>query len=197
MAVSQGKTTFQQQWGRRENKDNWQRINVTVVRNEPEPSEESENSEYSENSENSDSLKAGGLPEDPSLGMGRDSIASEEKATGTDSLANDPHEREYYLAQIPFTEEQKAACHAIIQDALFHAGVIFKDKLENLPLSERHLRRLTDNYDDYEHLDEAWYHLFLDHPAHRPLLRGERPLRRTYRRLALYRHLRRFQERPL
>ena len=32
MAVSQGKTTFQQQWGRRENKDNWQRINVTVVR---------------------------------------------------------------------------------------------------------------------------------------------------------------------
>ena len=161
MAVSQGKTTFQQQWGRRENKDNWQRINVTVVRNEPEPSEESENSEYSENSENSDSLKAGGLPEDPSLGMGRDSIATEEKATGTDSLANDPHEREYYLAQIPFTEEQKAACHAIIQDALFHAGVIFKDKLENLPLSERHLRRLTDNYDDYEHLDEAWYHLFL------------------------------------
>ena len=108
-----------------------------------------------------DSLQTGGLPVDPSLDMGRDSIASEEKPTGTDSLANDPHEREYYLAQIPFTEDQKAACHAIIQDALFHAGVIFKDKLENLPLSERHLRRLTDNYDDYEHLDEAWYHLFL------------------------------------
>ena len=31
MAVSQGKTTFQQQWGRRENKDNWQRSNQTVV----------------------------------------------------------------------------------------------------------------------------------------------------------------------
>jgi tetratricopeptide (TPR) repeat protein len=161
MAVSQGKTTFQQQWGRRENKDNWQRINVTVVRNEPEESEDSEDSENAENAEASDSLQAGGLPEDPSLSMGRDSISSEEKPTGTDSLANDPHEREYYLAQIPFTEEQKAGCHAIIQDALFHAGVIFKDKLENLPLSERHLRRLTDNYDDYEYLDEAWYHLFL------------------------------------
>ena len=32
IAVNQGKTTFQQQWGRRETKDNWQRTNVTVVR---------------------------------------------------------------------------------------------------------------------------------------------------------------------
>ena len=31
VAVSQGKATFQRQWGRRENKDNWQRINQTVV----------------------------------------------------------------------------------------------------------------------------------------------------------------------
>ena len=169
MAVSQGKTTFQQQWGRRENKDNWQRINVTVVRNEPEESEESEDSENSENSEiseASDSLKAGGLPENPEdVAAPNDSIHPTDSLSNqlspTDSLANDPHEREYYLAQIPFTEDQKAACHAIIQDALFHAGVIFKDRLENLSLSERHLRRLTDNYEEYEHLDEAWYHLYL------------------------------------
>ena len=166
MAVSQGKTTFQQQWGRRENKDNWQRINVTVVRTEPEESEDSESAEASEGSEASDSLHAGGLPENPedipspnSPDHPNDSLSNHLSAS--DSLASDPHEREYYLAQIPFTEEQKADCHAIIQDALFHAGVIFKDKLENLSLSERHLRRLTDNYDDYEHLDEAWYHLFL------------------------------------
>ena len=30
-AVSQGRQTFQQQWGKRENQDNWQRINQTVV----------------------------------------------------------------------------------------------------------------------------------------------------------------------
>ena len=163
VAVSQGKNTFQQQWGRRENKDNWQRINVTVIRTEP---EESDDSEDAEESERSDSLGVGGLPENPEdiARLSADSLASDSLAKGftaTDSLANDPHEREYYLAQIPFTEDQKAACHAIIQDALFHAGVIFKDKLENLPLSERHLRRLTDNYDDYERLDEAWYHLYL------------------------------------
>ena len=33
MAVSQGKTTFQQLWGRRENVDDWQRVNKTVVGN--------------------------------------------------------------------------------------------------------------------------------------------------------------------
>ena len=31
MAVNQGKTAFQRQWGKRENVDNWQRINQTVV----------------------------------------------------------------------------------------------------------------------------------------------------------------------
>ena len=157
IAVSQGKNTFQQQWGRRENKDNWQRINVTVVRTQ-EP-EESEDAEDQKSAETTDSLAFGGLPEDPT--QTGDSIATEESPAVEDSTASDPHERAYYLAQIPFTEDQKAASHAIIQDGLFHAGIIFKDKLDNLALGERHLRRLTDNYENYEHLDEAWYHLFL------------------------------------
>ena len=157
IAVSQGKNTFQQQWGRRENKDNWQRINVTVVRTQ-EP-EESEDAEDQDSLESTDSLAFGGLPEDPT--QTSDSIATEESPAVEDSTASDPHERAYYLAQIPFTEDQKAASHAIIQDGLFHAGIIFKDKLDNLALGERHLRRLTDNYENYEHLDEAWYHLFL------------------------------------
>ena len=159
ITVSQGKNTFQQQWGRRENKDNWQRINVTVVGNDTEDTEETESVAKA------DSLGTGGLPGNPEdvASMGAqtpaDSLASEPAVN--DSLANDPHERAFYLAQIPFTEEQKAACHSLIQNALFHAGIIFKDKLDNLSLGERHLRRLTDNYDAYEHLDEAWYHLFL------------------------------------
>ena len=164
IAVSQGKNTFQQQWGRRENKDNWQRINVTVVSTTPEEPDSSENADQPEDAE------GGGLPENPEDIARMDSLATNSPlaadslataALDSDTLANDPHERAYYLAQIPFTEDQKVASHAIIQDALFHAGIIFKDKLDNLPLSERHLRRLTDHYDAYEHLDEAWYHLFL------------------------------------
>ena len=143
-AVNQGKQMFQRQWGRRENKDNWQRANQTVL-NMPSSQEE----------EVADSLGEQGKPGE--LGESDDEETDEDGLTP----AEDPHRREYYLAQIPFSDEQKAASHDIIKDGLFHAGVIFKDKLNNLPLSEKHLTRLTGNYDDYEHLDEAWYHLFL------------------------------------
>lgn len=145
MAVNQGKTAFQRQWGKRENKDNWQRINQTVVS----LGVEGENQEVSDslNQEETDSLE--NLERSDSL---------EEKEL---LPSEDPHKREYYLAQIPFTDDQKAACHDIIKDGLFHAGIIFKDKLDNLSLCEKHLKRLTDNYTDYDHLDEAWYHLFL------------------------------------
>ena len=147
MAVNQGKQTFQKQWGKRENADNWQRINQTVV-----------------NLENPSATAEGDTAEMPS-----DSLAVEnpaETAEGTeeaeaDTLANDPHNREYYLAQIPFTEEQVAASNLIIMDGLYNSGVIFKDKLDNLRLSEKQLQRLTMQYPDYEKMDLAWYHLFL------------------------------------
>ena len=151
-AVSQGKTTFQRQWGQRQNADNWQRMNQTVVNlannNTQEKSEDSENSE---NAEFSDSLAA----------QGAAAADSTQTAAPQDTLANDPHNREYYLAQIPFSEEQKAASHAIIQEALLQSGIIFKDKLDNLKLSEKQLLRLTNNYPQFEKLDDAWYHLFL------------------------------------
>ena len=149
MAVNQGKTTFQRQWGKRENADNWQRLNQTVVNFDN--NDRSENSENSDHSELSDSLATQNAPNDSTL------------TVPADTLANDPHNREYYLAQIPFSDEQKAAAHDIIKDGLLHSGIIFKDKLENMKLSERQLNRLTHDYPDYEHLDDAWYHLYLLH----------------------------------
>ena len=140
MAVSQGKTQFQRLWGKRENVDNWQRINKTVV--------------------------AGAMGAEEMTDEMRDSLAQaaileDSLKQTTDSAVNDPHKREYYLAQIPFTPEQIAESNKLIEDGLFHAGVIFKDKLDNLKLSEKDLRRLTDHYPDYEHMDDAYYHLFL------------------------------------
>ena len=145
MAVNQGKQNFQKQWGKRENTDDWRRVNRTVVNlamNNQEPPE---------------GLDSLANLETPALA---DSISGKQTAEA-DSAANDPHKREYYLAQIPFTEDQVAASNDIIKDGLFHAGIIFKDKLNNLNLSEKHLLRLTNNFDDFPQLDEAWYHLFL------------------------------------
>ena len=146
IAVNQGKQQFQQQWGRRDNADDWQRVNKTVVNmNTPETAENQEPTELV------DSL---GTP------LPTDSIGDKQPAQ-PDSVETDPHKREYYLPQIPFTEEQQAASHAVIQEALFASGVIFKDKLDNLPLSRKQLLRLTSQYPDYEKMDEVWYHLFL------------------------------------
>ena len=154
VAVSQGKMTFQRQWGKRENKDNWQRSNQTVIDlGEPvKLIEPADLTEPAAPAEPADSL-ASDLPEQPAATDQPDSLAQQAQL--------DPHEPAYYLAQIPFTAEQKAAAHEILKDALFHAGIIFKDKLDNLGLSEKYLVRLTQDYPDFPQLDEAWYHLFL------------------------------------
>ena len=141
-AVSQGKSAFQKMWGKRENVDNWQRVNKTVV-------------------------NFGGNQEEMELSEAQlDSIARQEAiedslAQIADSAQNDPHKREYYLAQIPFTEDQIEASNKIIEDGLFNAGVIFKDKLNNLPLSEKQLKRLTSQYPDFEKMADAYYHMYL------------------------------------
>ena len=141
-AVSQGKSAFQKMWGKRENVDNWQRVNKTVV-------------------------NFGGNQEETELSEAQlDSIARQEAiedslAQIADSAQNDPHKREYYLAQIPFTEDQIEASNKIIEDGLFNAGVIFKDKLNNLPFSEKQLKRLTSQYPDFEKMADAYYHMYL------------------------------------
>lgn len=135
--VAQGKTAFQKKWGKRENADNWQRINQTVVASES--TDEEQNSEESELSEEQN-----------------DSIEN-----AKNDPKNDPHKREYYLEQIPFTDEQKAACHEIIKDGLYNSGVIFKDKLDNLKLSQKAFDRLETQYPDYAKMADVYYHLFL------------------------------------
>ena len=97
--------------------------------------------EQTEISESQDSLNNLEMP------TAQDSTATAD--TPADTLANDPHNREYYLAQIPFSDEMKAASDEIIKDGLFHAGIIFKDKLGNLPLSRKHLLRLINQYGEF------------------------------------------------
>ena len=142
MAVQQGKQAFEKLWGKRENTDNWQRVNKTVV---------------------------GNLNGDADMELTeeqKDSIAKAEQAQDSleqlkDSAQNDPHKREYYLAQIPFTEDQVATSNLAIMDGLYNSGVIFKDKLDNLDLSKKQFTRLETQYLDFEQKADMYYHLFL------------------------------------
>lgn len=143
MAIQQGKATFRQLWGKRENVDDWQRINKTVVGGQ-----------------------VGSSDLENLTDAQRDSIEQEmakldSSANTTDSVKNDPHKREYYLAQIPFTEEQLQNSNKILSEGLHHSGVIFKDRLDNLMLAEKTLRRVSDHFPNYEQMDDVYYHLYL------------------------------------
>ena len=151
-AITQGKQDFQKKWGSRKNEDNWRRSNKTVLADI-----DDEGYDY----EAEDSLAA--LVD--SLGVDQEELdeKGKRKKGKKEELApeDDPHQREYYLAQIPFSDEAKAASDDIIMDGLFNAGIIEKDDLEDLPLANETLTRLVTYYPDFEKMAEAYYHLFL------------------------------------
>ena len=45
--------------------------------------------------------------------------------------ADDPHYEEYYLKQIPKTDEEILTANNVIQEGLYNMGIILKDKLED------------------------------------------------------------------
>lgn len=140
--VQSGRQEFQRRWGNRPNEDNWRRSNKEVANDGG-----FEEYDYGEDTD--------------SLAMDGEGGISEEEQARLDSLANDPHQREYYLRQIPFTEEQMATSHMTLSNGLYSAGIIEVEKLENFPLALRTLQRLLTEYPDYEKKDDIYYHLFL------------------------------------
>ena len=164
VAVSQGKALFEKLWGKRKNLDNWQRINKTVVASAQDTdiaqgtdSEQGTNSAQSQDSDQDSNLQ----PDASQDALSHSLSQKESGKPSADSASLDPHQRAYYLAQIPFTPEQMSASNQLLANGLYHAGIIFKDRLDNLALSEKMLLRLVDNYPDFKHLDEAYYHLYL------------------------------------
>lgn len=141
--VEQGKTSFQQKWGKRKLEDHWRRRNKTVLAND--------------DFEEVDYAATDSLAQDSTV-LAEGEIAD---STVVDSLSNDPHERAYYLQQIPFTEEQMAESNAILSDALFNAGLIYKDELEDKDLAEGALMRVVNSFPDFEKMEEIYYNLFL------------------------------------
>ena len=141
MTVQNGKQTFQRRWGNRKNEDNWRRSQKQVT-----TGNDFEEYNYEEND---------------SLGYGTSEEETDMDQALKDSLANDPHHREYYLKQIPFTEEQMAQSHAVLSQGLYKAGIIEVEQLGNCPLALHTLQRLLNDYPEFEQKDDVYYHLFL------------------------------------
>lgn len=172
--VQQGKQSFAKQWGNRKNTDDWRRSNRTIVATASDEGYDyaAEDSIRALIDARRDSLTSAGLSVsevDQQLRTYSEQLARGESGASAsldggkapNEAAQDPRQREYYLAQLPFSKEEQEEAHKIIQEGLMEAGLIEKDKLEDLPLAHETFRRLVRSYPSYERLDEAYYHLFL------------------------------------
>ena len=98
-----------------------------------------------------------------------DETAMEESETATDSTAidlpegmsDDPKKREYYLQQLPFEKEDIDASNVIIVDGLYNMAMIYKDLLEDLPLSIDGFETLENRFPEHKYLLESYYQIYL------------------------------------
>jgi tetratricopeptide (TPR) repeat protein len=143
--VSQGKAQFQRKWGRRALEDNWRRRKKEMSTFNEEPLEE-------------------GMADADSQAVGADGqpLSTDSLEAGLPSVAaDDPKSREYYIQQLPFTEEEVAASNIIIEDGLYNMAMIYKDKLEDLPLSIEAFEELERRFPDNSHRLESYYQVYL------------------------------------
>lgn len=148
--VAQGKRQFNRTWGKRILEDNWRRSHKMEDR-----LADFEEYDYSD-SQFTDSLL---LLQADSIARA-DSVAAEQQRL-QDSLASDPYSREYYMQQIPFSEEQIQASNDILRNALYQAGIIEMEKLQNFNYARKTLLRLLTDFPDVDGKDVIYYYLFL------------------------------------
>ncbi len=143
-AVSQGLQEFQRRWGQRRNEDNWRISRKASLPNAGDAADVSQEE----------------LDNDSLYGEVEEVLSEEEQAL-KDSLANDPHHREYYIKQIPLTEEMMEASNQTLSNGLYNAGMLEQEQLENFPLAEKTMLRVLSDFPEREDLDNIYYHLFL------------------------------------
>ncbi len=139
--VAQGKTQFQRVWGRRVLEDNWRRRNKTM-------------STFGAMEEEA----VAGQAVADTTGVGQAATAGAEMP---DDISNDPKTRAFYIQQLPLTPEDMEASNTIIVDGLYQMGMIYKDRLEDLPLSIEGFQTLDRRYPNNEHTLESYYQIFL------------------------------------
>ncbi len=139
---SAGKTEFQRRWGARKLEDDWRRRNKTSFAFSEET--ESEEEEDENKTESNDS--------------GESTVDNKKGDPGHET---DPHFPEYYLAQLPLTEEQKATAEDVVQEGLYNMGIILKDKLEDFPAATKEFATLLKDYPDNVYRLDVYYNMYL------------------------------------
>ncbi|HOS45977.1 MAG TPA: tetratricopeptide repeat protein [Paludibacter sp.] len=145
--VRSGQTEFQSRWGRRKLEDNWRRANKTAVLFEEEDLAAAQ-----------DSVDV--MPGDSIL-LDEDGNPLEKIAMQEEEDILDEKNPEFYLRQIPETEEQIEHSNLLWSEALFSMGKIYKDKLEDYSLSLKTFDEYMERFASYELVPEALYQSYL------------------------------------
>jgi len=145
--VASGRTDFQRRWGARKLEDDWRRRNKASF-------------SFDDFESTTDSIPADGSLSADGSDSGSDQELTDEEKEAAERAA-DPHYPEYYLAQIPKTDEEKANSHEIIQEGLYTMGSILKDKLEDFPAAQTQWERLLADYPDNVYRLDVYYNLYI------------------------------------
>ena len=154
--VSKGIRSFARTWNSRELKDFWRLSNGVIMSNANDSI--AENDEEPVDEAFTDSI-AGNTTD--SVAQTRQPQRGRNRKVAKDTVPSDPTTREYYLAQIPTTDEKRQEAHTALQEALYNSGVVLKDKAGDKELTLKYLERVVNNYPEYDKMAEVYYHLFL------------------------------------
>lgn len=146
--VTQGYNSFVEKWGERPLRDYWRLSKSSIKPTQPDTIPGSAN----------DSISA---PTDSVTVLKPKEEQKQEQATASDSLANDPTSREYYMRQIPRTNEQVAAAKKTLVESLYQSGIIYKEQLEDKEQTIKTFERIANEFPGYEKIDEIYYYLYL------------------------------------
>lgn len=93
---------------------------------------------------------------------------------------NTPRSRNYYLATLPFEEEQKKQSNDLIIEAINSVGYIYKENLNDLDRATDAYLELNNRYPDNPHRLNSWYALYKIGQA-----RGDKTNEEKYKNLIL------------
>ena len=88
---------------------------------------------------------------------------SESDTTKSDSVVaieNDPTSRDYYLKDLPFTEEQMAASNVLVLEAYFNCGKVYKDGLNDNEESREAFMAMNQRFPDNGYKLISYYYLY-------------------------------------
>lgn len=155
--VNAGKTEFKRKWGDRKLADDWRRNNKTVLDDFNEPTDTTQLDSLT-----SDSIRQAELKADSLKALARQGLSEKElkELDKLEEYQKDPHRPEFYLKDIPFTEEQMEASNKALVEGLAGAAPIYKDQMEHFELAERTYKRIMDDFPDFDKFDEVYYNLW-------------------------------------